>query len=39
MRRSVEELNAFYASPLGRMARDMIGRKLVEAWEGVRGLR
>jgi SAM-dependent methyltransferase len=38
MRRSVEELNAFYASPLGRMARDMIGRKLVEAWEGVRGL-
>ena len=38
MRRSVDELNAFYASPVGRMARDMIGRKLVEAWEGARGL-
>jgi SAM-dependent methyltransferase len=38
MRRSVEELSAFYASPLGAAARDMVGRKLVEAWEGVRAL-
>jgi SAM-dependent methyltransferase len=38
MRRSIDELSAFYASPTGAMARDMIGRKLAEAWAGVRGL-
>lgn len=38
MRRSAEELAAFYASPLGRAARDMIGRKVLEAWESARGL-
>jgi SAM-dependent methyltransferase len=38
MRRSVDELSMFYATPVGRMARDMIGRKLIEAWDGARGL-
>ncbi len=38
MRRSVEELSAFYATPLGRAARDMVGRKLVEGWEDVHAL-
>ena len=38
MRRSVDDLTAFYASPLGRAAREMIGRKIAEAWEGVRTL-
>ncbi len=38
MRRDVLELRRFYASPLGRAARDMISRKLDEAWNGARGL-
>jgi len=38
MRRSVDELAAFYQSPLGVAARDIIGRKLGEAWDGARGL-
>jgi len=32
MRRDVLDLRRFYASPLGRAAREMIGRKLDEAW-------
>ncbi len=38
MRRSVDDLTAFYASPLGQAARDMVARKIAEAWEGVRTL-
>ncbi|MDQ0466651.1 SAM-dependent methyltransferase [Caulobacter ginsengisoli] len=38
MRRDVLELRAFYASPLGRAAREMLGRKVSEAWGDVRGL-
>lgn len=38
MRRDVSDLRDFYASPLGCAARDMIVRKLVEAWQGARGL-
>ena len=38
MRRDVLELRRFYASPLGRAAREMVGRKLAEAWETPRGL-
>jgi SAM-dependent methyltransferase len=38
MRRSIDELTAFYASPLGRAAQDMIARKVAEAWSGVRTL-
>ena len=38
MRRDISELRQFYAGPLGRAARAMIGRKLVEAWEDARGL-
>jgi SAM-dependent methyltransferase len=38
MRRSIDELNAFYATPLGRAARDMVARKVAEAWTGVRTL-
>ena len=38
MRRDVRELRAFYAGPLGRMARDAVARKLAEAWERARGL-
>jgi SAM-dependent methyltransferase len=38
MRRSVDELTAFYATPLGRAAQDMIGRKLAEAWGDARAL-
>jgi SAM-dependent methyltransferase len=38
MRRSVDDLSAFYATPLGRIAQDMIGRKLLEAWGEARGL-
>jgi SAM-dependent methyltransferase len=29
---------SFYASPLGRATRDMVARKIAEAWEGVRTL-
>ncbi|HEV2363178.1 MAG TPA: methyltransferase domain-containing protein [Caulobacteraceae bacterium] len=38
MRQDVLELRAFYASPLGRAAREMVSRKLVEAWESLNGL-
>ena len=38
MRRDVLDLRAFYASPLGRAAREMLGRKVEEAWGDARGL-
>ena len=38
MRRDVIELRRFYAAPLGRAAREMIGRKVSEAWGDARGL-
>ena len=38
MRRDVLELRQFYASPLGRAAREMTARKIGEAWGEVRGL-
>jgi SAM-dependent methyltransferase len=38
MRRDVLELRAFYATPLGRAAREMLGRKVTEAWGDVREL-
>jgi len=38
MRRDVLELRAFYASPLGKAAREMVGRKVAEAWGDIRGL-
>jgi SAM-dependent methyltransferase len=38
MRRDVLELRQFYAGPLGRAAREMLGRKLAEAWGDARGL-
>ena len=38
MRRDVLELRRFYASPLGVAVREMVGRKLAEAWENPRGL-
>jgi hypothetical protein len=38
MRRDVLELRQFYATPLGRAAREMIGRKLDEAWGDAHGL-
>jgi SAM-dependent methyltransferase len=38
MRRDVLELRAFYATSLGRAARDDLGRKVSEAWGDVRGL-
>ena len=38
MRRDVLELRRFYATPLGRAAREMIGRKVEEGWSDVRGL-
>jgi len=38
MRRDVLELRAFYASPLGAAAREMVGRKVVEAWGDGHGL-
>ena len=38
MRQGVLDLRAFYASPLGRVARRMIARKVQEAWGGVGGL-
>jgi len=38
MRRDVLELRAFYASARGRAAREMVGRKLAEAWGDPRGL-
>jgi SAM-dependent methyltransferase len=38
MRRDVLELRQFYASSLGRAAREMLTRKVVEAWGEARGL-
>jgi len=38
MRRDVLELRQFYASDLGRAARAMIGRKVIEAWGDAHGL-
>ncbi|MFZ5668620.1 MAG: class I SAM-dependent methyltransferase [Pseudomonadota bacterium] len=38
MRRDVLELRAFYASARGRATREMVGRKVAEAWGDVRGL-
>lgn len=38
MRRDVLDLRAFYATPLGGAVRDLVARKLVEAWEDARGL-
>jgi SAM-dependent methyltransferase len=38
MRRDVLQLRRFYASPLGRAAREMIGRKLDETWGDARDL-
>lgn len=38
MRRDVLELRQFYASPLGRAAREMTARKVVEAWGDAHGL-
>lgn len=38
MRRDVLELRNFYASPLGAAAREMVGRKVVEAWSDGHGL-
>lgn len=38
MRQGISELSAFYASPLGQAARDMIARKVVESWGDCRGL-
>jgi SAM-dependent methyltransferase len=37
MRRDVLELRQFYASPLGRAARAMVGRKVLEAWGDAHG--
>ena len=38
MRRDVLELREFYASPLGRATRTMIGRRVDEAWDRAGGL-
>ncbi|WP_372783437.1 class I SAM-dependent methyltransferase [Phenylobacterium sp.] len=38
MRRDVLELRQFYASDLGRAARAMVGRKVLETWGDARGL-
>ena len=38
MRRSAEDLNLFYASPEGQVARELVCAKLTEAWPDVRGL-
>lgn len=38
MRRTVEDLNRFYASPEGAIVRRLIGARLAEAWPDVRGL-
>jgi len=38
MRRDVLELRQFYATSLGRVAREMIGRKVEEAWGDAAGL-
>ncbi len=38
MRQGVLELREFYATPLGRVARQMVSRKVAEAWGPARGL-
>ena len=38
MRRDVLELRQFYASPLGRAAREMVSRKVIETWGDAREL-
>ncbi len=38
MRRDVLELRRFYASDLGRAARAMVSRKVLEAWDDAHGL-
>lgn len=38
MRQGVLDLRAFYASPLGQAARQMVSRKIVEAWDDTSGL-
>jgi SAM-dependent methyltransferase len=38
MRQGVLELRGFYATPLGRVARQMVSRKIAEAWGDVGGL-
>jgi SAM-dependent methyltransferase len=38
MRQGVLDLRAFYASPLGAVTRQMISRKVAEAWSSVDGL-
>ena len=38
MRRDVLDLREFYATPLGAAAREMISRKIAEAWGDARGL-
>ena len=38
MRRDVVELRRFYAGPLGHAVREMVGRKVDEAWGSATGL-
>ncbi len=38
MRRDVLSLREFYAGPLGQAAREMVSRKVAEAWGGLSGL-
>ncbi|MFM8375083.1 MAG: methyltransferase type 11, partial [Phenylobacterium sp.] len=38
MRQGISDLAAFYASPLGEAARDMIARKVLQTWGDCRGL-
>jgi SAM-dependent methyltransferase len=38
MRRDVLDLRAFYAGPLGEAAREMVARKVAEAWGRLEGL-
>ena len=38
MRRDVIDLREFYAAPLGQAAREMVARKVSEAWGGLSGL-
>ena len=38
MRQDVLDLREFYATPLGRAAREMVSRKVTEAWGDARGL-
>jgi SAM-dependent methyltransferase len=38
MRQGVLELREFYATPLGQTARQMVSRKVAEAWGSTRGL-